>query len=208
MYAPVLFWWQLKFRVTQICNCYNSSREAITAQFHPPSGRHLSCPDGQQALGFNNIYAATSNPHYLYNSVVNYRNITQLFVNKTRVKGQQPLCNRPRLTVAFLSITSQAALAMLTIWTSGNASLSQTAIILLYFAAAFNVFGFLFCLFAILIRERNPRIARIVRGTGIVSAAYGFLAIMAMLLNDNIMLWVSILASIACLPALASAFIV
>ncbi|KAL5784134.1 hypothetical protein ACOSQ2_006526 [Xanthoceras sorbifolium] len=187
----------------------SNNESLFIAQFDPASHRRLLYPDNnfnQGAFSLNQINAPSSNRSYFHSSVVFNFNTTQWSPYSTRVE-EKPRFNRPRLTETFLAITSQTALTMLTIRTSGSTNFSQNAKILFCSAAAFNVIGFLSCLFAILLCGRKTGVkARIVTGTGFVFTAYGFLAIMGMLLNDDMMLWVTGLACIACFPALASAF--
>ncbi|KAH7572872.1 hypothetical protein JRO89_XS03G0027200 [Xanthoceras sorbifolium] len=187
----------------------SNSQSSRTALFDPASDRRLSYPYSnfpQVDFSLNQINATSSNRSYFNSSVVYNYNITQWSPNSTRVE-EQPLFNRPRLRETFLAITSQTALTMLTIRTSGSTNFSQNAKILFCSAAAFNVIGFLSCLFGILLCGRKTGVkARTVTGIGFVFTAYGFLAIMGMLLNDNMMLWITGLACVACFPALASAF--
>ncbi|KAK4857060.1 hypothetical protein QYF36_024166 [Acer negundo] len=127
--------------------------------------------------------------------------------NSIRVE-EQPLFNQPRFLETLLAITSQAALTILTIQTSGGStSFSQNQKILFCSSAAFNVVSFLSFLFAILVRGRRPEIARIMTGTGFICSAYAFIGIMGMLLKDNIILWVTALAGVALFPVFASAFV-
>ncbi|KAJ4723606.1 hypothetical protein OWV82_006953 [Melia azedarach] len=115
----------------------------------------------------------------------------------------------PRLAETFLAIAAQAALTLLTIGYSnfGNSSsLSHNAKILLHFGVVCEVAGFLCCLFAFA-QKPGAAAGRTLTGVGCIATAYGFLAIMGMLLLDNLMLWISGFACLASFPALAAAFL-
>ncbi|KAJ0014704.1 hypothetical protein Pint_19582 [Pistacia integerrima] len=119
----------------------------------------------------------------------------------------EPLFNRGRMTEIILVVASQVSLTLLTQGSSSGSTLSPGAKILKQFVTICNVVGFLCCFCGILVCGRKPgRIARITTGCGYIATAYGFLAMMAMTLSDELMLWFAGVICIALLPVLAFAF--
>ncbi|KAJ0034452.1 hypothetical protein Pint_25950 [Pistacia integerrima] len=124
-------------------------------------------------------------------------------------REEEPLLNRPRLTETFLVITTQAALTLLTVGSGGNNgnSLSQNAKILVRSAAACNIIGYVCCLLGIIVCGRKPGIAaRITTGIGYIATVYGFVAVMGMLLRDNLKLRITAAACAASFPGLVYVF--
>ncbi|KAJ0034768.1 hypothetical protein Pint_26115 [Pistacia integerrima] len=120
--------------------------------------------------------------------------------------------NNSSLVKTFLTISAGAVYTLLTIRYSSNTSLSHKAKILSCFAAACNFFGFLFCLFGMLLSDPRPGgapRARIVLGIGYIFVAYGFIAVMALQMwESDLLLWVSAVASVGLFPALIYAIFI
>ncbi|KAJ0035276.1 hypothetical protein Pint_25944 [Pistacia integerrima] len=91
---------------------------------------------------------------------------------------------------------------------SNSNSLSQNDKILVRSATACNIIGFVCCLLGIVVCGRKPEIAaRITTGIGYIATVYGFVAVMGMLLRDNLKLWITAAACAASFPGLAYVFL-
>lgn len=128
--------------------------------------------------------------------------------NATQRRGTEAETRRFRLTKSSLMIAAQAAITLFTVWFSNNDhALSRNGKILRDFATGSNIVGFFSSFTSILMCGRSAGLAnRILTVTGYAGAAFGFLALMGMLLPDNLKLWITLVACAACLPALAAAF--
>ncbi|CAK7323704.1 unnamed protein product [Dovyalis caffra] len=113
---------------------------------------------------------------------------------------------QPNPLGSLLELMAQIVVSLVEIFNNRSDPPSRNAKILSDFAVVSNIIGYISFFTRMLMRGRQEGLAtRIVTAIGYAGVAFGFIALLVMLLPDSVNLWIALGACALCLPGLAAA---
>ncbi|KAJ4723485.1 hypothetical protein OWV82_006853 [Melia azedarach] len=193
------------------CRERTSSQGFIVAPAASPASSSNTVPSLPLMSHFIN-QSASSRHHNFDQSVVEIPAADDDYhtIHYSREDEESQPSNQTRLVETFIMMAVQTASV---VGTSSNSesstsNLSHNAKILSYFCIACNITGFIMFLYRMfLFGHSHGRAARIIRGLGYTFTAFGFMAVAAIRLHDNINFWITTASCVIAFPALARSFV-